>query len=404
MATYIGGVTGFSTTSENVTLTTPGGAASGDVFIVDGTYPAGGGPQYVAPVDTTGWTQLTDAASQSPSPLGEAKHSVWIKKFTSSPPASIEFTAIGGSSPRNMGVQMHVWRGMDNTQRALSDFTTDGSGTISSIDHPTVTMPSPGGTVLLIGHWDSTTIASLASTGYTVRANFDPTGTFTHTMYMLSKEGAAAGATGAIPVTFTANNAFKVVYTLAVADESTGPVLPAEAGSYSKTGQPQNLLVGRNLVADQGTYSVTGQTSNLLKASVLVAAQGAYLVFGQDASLEEEGGYVLVAESGTYTVTGSIALRDFELDAETGIYDLSGQIAGLNLSQPNIFVLPAEHGTYSLTGQDAASVRERVLAAVAGQYSLTGNSAGLSKPFATAAEGLVRTLRFKRVVIRLLGR
>jgi hypothetical protein len=214
---------GFSETSSNVTLSLPTGTSTGHTVIAHGTYPAGGDPQYVTPTDTTGWTQITNAAAQDAATQVDAKYSVWIKTFSGSPPANIEFTSTGGTSPRNMAVQLCAWSGVDATSYAISSFTVDASGTDTSINHPSVTVPSPGGMVVMFGDFAQLAITTRGyPSGYSELAYQLPTESQTAAQYMASNESVAAGATGTLAATFDANGAGKVVFTLAVAAAAGG--------------------------------------------------------------------------------------------------------------------------------------------------------------------------------------
>lgn len=203
------------------------------------------------------------------------------------------------------------------------------------------------------------------------------------------------------------------------------PVLTADQGTYSVTGQDVTLLSGvpwgpaslphigsvlppaalqHTLTADYGTYSVTGQDATSLRGYVVAANVGEYTVAGQagilQPSLARSGdpaplphlGLVLptaartlTCDTGIYSVFGSEGLADMEMSAEQGTYTITGQDAGLLKNT----ILTAEYGTYALVGQDTEGVigsTDHVMAADYGTYTVTGSDASVIPAYALACE------------------
>lgn len=76
--------------------------------------------------------------------------------------------------------------------------------------------------------------------------------------------------------------------------------LPAAPDSYALTGNPVDLRLGRKIAAGLGSYSLIGQDVVLRAIRRLAVEGGSYVYAGQDANLALGDHYVLVAEPGSY--------------------------------------------------------------------------------------------------------
>lgn len=353
--TFIDSDIGGNTAGNDTTFSINTGIVQvGDTIVAFGSYPSGGDPGWVGPSDTTGWTELT-SASRPGLPAGSAQagsvHTIWVKKFTGSVPSSIVFTNRGGTSSRAMAVQYGVWRGLDDTT-AVYTTSYDTSGTVTSINHPSVTVPGSGnGLVILAGHWDNSDIAAARTYGsgaFTEREylNHDDTATsaFTNTQYMASDETVSAGSTGAIAFSFGAgNNAAKVLLSVAIAETAaTGVELDVEPGSLVLAGQNITFTTSGNatLPVDVGSLSLTGQeipfqlivnegtpaqltlqgqniTFTLESDVSLIVDAGALVLSGQDLTFITTTGARMHVVAGQLTLTG----QNISLEL-TGDYDL----------------------------------------------------------------------------------
>lgn len=109
--------------------------------------------------------------------------------------------------------------------------------------------------------------------------------------------------------------------------------LPVEAGTFQLTGNPATLTeqAGAQFVADTGVFALAGQSVTLNINRVATAQVGTFSLSGQDAAFKV--GRALLADAGVFNLTGnSITLTeagDFELNANTGAFILSGLPAAL---------------------------------------------------------------------------
>jgi hypothetical protein len=171
--------------------------------------------------------------------------------------------------------------------------------------------------------------------------------------------------------------------------------LTADGGTYSYTGAAASLLYGRKLLANSGLYVTVGWPATLRATRKLVADSGNYAVTGFAANLQHSRG--LSAASGSYAVTGFAANlhRGFRLDAASGSYTTTGSSADLlaartllagsgiyvHVGWPTVMTfnrrLTADGGSYDVTGFDAALAAEGVLLVEGGSYEYTGSTAAL---------------------------
>jgi len=145
----------------------------------------------------------------------------------------------------------------------------------------------------------------------------------------------------------------------------------ADPGAFTVTGVSENLRVVRKVVAAAGSFSLTGQDAtlsytvnsvefpaplphlSLVLTGVegvygLPAASGAFTLTGQDAATRK--GVGVIAATGSFLWTGAPALRDLQLTAEQGQFDLISVGASLVASH---LPITAEAGAFVVTGYAA---------------------------------------------------
>ena len=149
----------------------------------------------------------------------------------------------------------------------------------------------------------------------------------------------------------------------------------AEAGTFSYTGQDATLARSRSFNAEVGSFAYTGQDATLNRSYSFNAEAGSFSYTGQSAELLRSRSFN--AESGAFTYTGQAAefKRTLAFNAEAGTFAYTGQDATLTYTPAAGF--NAEAGTFSITGQDATLAQTRSLDAQAGAFSYTGQPATL---------------------------
>lgn len=169
----------------------------------------------------------------------------------------------------------------------------------------------------------------------------------------------------------------------------TAPVLTAEQGSYSITGQDISSVHIYRLDAAAGSYNYEGQIAGLTKQGASSENPAPLphigLILGRSSTL------TLTADPGIYSILGSDGLVDLEFTGESGSYAISGQVATLAYG----YNLVAGNATYAITGQDAAFVvtGNITMAAEQGSYSVAGQVANLLRGYPiTAAHGFFSLL------------
>lgn len=181
--------------------------------------------------------------------------------------------------------------------------------------------------------------------------------------------------------------------------------LVAESGLFTYVGNPVEFVEGTRLVAEAASFALTGQDVDLIRSKGIDAALGAFVLTGNDVALSR--GFSLLAETGVFEKVGidvSLTRPQWQLAAEAGAFNLSGQAAGLLkanrlAAETATFVLSgqdaafhlglamvAEAGAYALTGNAADLRQAHVLVANVGQFLLTGNAAAVTKAYRIAAE------------------
>ena len=151
-------------------------------------------------------------------------------------------------------------------------------------------------------------------------------------------------------------------------------LLQNATGSYSSSGNTDQMLHGRNVLSSSGSYSVSGNTDQMLHTRLLKSTSGSYSSSGQPDSMLY--GRVLSSNAGNYSSTGDSdqMLHGWQLQFASGSYGITGDAASLLHS----YLAQLGIGTYSLSGIAAALIHQGVgivLAAQAGSYSLTGDAA-----------------------------
>ena len=151
--------------------------------------------------------------------------------------------------------------------------------------------------------------------------------------------------------------------------------LTAEAGSFTLTGQAAGLQAQRRMAAGTGAFDLTGQDAGLRVTRRMTAEAGSFTLSGQSATLVRAlrltagtGAFSLIGQDAALNVAGSSTLA-----AETGVFALGGQAAGLRAARR----LAAEPGSFSLAGQAAGMRVAHLLAADAGSFVLTGQAVNL---------------------------
>lgn len=198
----------------------------------------------------------------------------------------------------------------------------------------------------------------------------------------------------------------------------TCPVMAADVGTFTLTGEAASLKAGRKLTAaygsfalagqdvtltytsaghytltaGTGTFTLTGEDAGLRRALKLAAAYGTFTLSGQDVTLTyvQHGAYTLTAAYGSFTLTGqdTTFLRGLRLPASVGTFTLTGQAANLKRG----LRLVAALGTYTLTGEPAGVKVGRRLSAAAGTFTLSGQQAGMLRGLRLVATYVTYTL------------
>lgn len=107
--------------------------------------------------------------------------------------------------------------------------------------------------------------------------------------------------------------------------EENNPILTADAGTFTLTGNDVGLLAGRRVVAEPASFVLTGNDVELQVAKKVVADTGSFVFTGNSAGLR---------------ISRTLAL-------ETGVFLFSGQDVGLRKSR----TLIASPGTFIFSGQ-----------------------------------------------------
>jgi len=147
--------------------------------------------------------------------------------------------------------------------------------------------------------------------------------------------------------------------------------LTAQAGIYSLTGQPAQLLKSKLLTSSGGTYQHVGADASLYRSKQLSLSGGSYSTSGTSADI---------------TFTGLSA--NYQLTAQGGSYSLAGSSADITYTalSPS-YILTAQGGTYNLSGNSAEIKKSKRLVASGGSYLYAGQQVNI-----TAGPAVVSTL------------
>jgi hypothetical protein len=121
---------------------------------------------------------------------------------------------------------------------------------------------------------------------------------------------------------------------VSVKGSTSGYTITLDAGSYSLTGEPVDLLATRFISLDAGSYDIAGSDV------VLTYAQ--------------PGVYSINLEAGSYEIAGSDALVDLSMNLESGSYIIGGEDLTLTLAGPQSYSIDLQAGIYTLTGASIA--------------------------------------------------
>lgn len=181
-------------------------------------------------------------------------------------------------------------------------------------------------------------------------------------------------------------------------------IMPANAGSYALSGQTATLRHGFVLGGGVGSYTLGGQSAFLKATRKITANAGNYALSGQAANLERS--ILVAASSGSYAINGGDAQleKGFKLIGGAGAYVLNGQDADLIYGQNVSYTLDADSGVFNLSGQGAGLIAARRVAALVGAYNLTGQAAGLKTSKSLSAMAASFTLSGQAATLKRLAR
>lgn len=246
---------------------------------------------------------------------------------------------------------------------------------------PPVTTTAPA---LMLAYWwgsDGSGVDTItAGDGFTTFAE-KATGTTIGGYIQGASAHRATAAAGTYTVEWTASPAQGAILGL-LSFEGDGNVLGA--GTFTLTGAPAGLFLGRRMQADAGVLALTGSDATLAYAPAtnyaLASDAGSFTASGAAAALLV--GRAMPAESGAYATTGAAAgFRTARvLPADGGAVTLTGAPAALLYVQAGAYAMAANAGTFACTGADVALVYQSApsytLATEAGAFALAGAQMG----------------------------
>jgi len=200
-------------------------------------------------------------------------------------------------------------------------------------------------------------------------------------------------------------------------------LMPADAGSYTLSGQSVTTTKDSNEACVKGSLSLAGQAAGLIlgraisaavgvfyllavvkpptlkRTAQTIAGLGAFVLAGQSAALAADT--TIPADAGTYTLSGQTATLavGYAEVATNGVFTLSAgdtpltkdsteiSVSGAFTLGGDVTTLQAERnetaatGIYLLAGQDADFIPGFGLDAISGTYILAGQAATLSTEF-----------------------
>lgn len=336
---YIATGTAVADLADNITLGTPAGTSSGDLFVAIIAYK--GTVAFTLP---SGWTQIENQNTGNTNSDSTGKSSIlmaYIVRGGSVP--SMVFTRTGGDIAHGACIAYRsdaggISLGEHSSNTHASAVTTATTGTISTAAaNQLIVAGYAGGDNGTADAFDAATdpatasgtaesTAAIAAAGTWTLRTKRGTNTGTDTAVSIAEAlRATAGATGTIQSTAAVSALHSMC--AAVFGEATNYVLTAAQGAFTLAGQAANLLVARKLTAEQGSFSLSGQAATLTFGYGLTAAAGSFALTGQAASFS----------------------RTYRLAAETGLFSLTGQAAGLRVGR----LIQAAYGAFTLSGQAA---------------------------------------------------
>lgn len=166
--------------------------------------------------------------------------------------------------------------------------------------------------------------------------------------------------------------------------------------------QAQNIpAVGENgagyLYNDIAEYSFAA--TDEMRGQILTLPTAGTLTVYEDSSFDFTGapdgvysftyrGFRNGVSYGDYTVTMTIGLSNYQLDADGGVFSYSGGAATLTYSPaPSAYELIAEGGLFSYSGGDAQLTFGNTLSAEGGGFTYSGGDAAFSRTYLLQASG-----------------
>lgn len=141
-----------------------------------------------------------------------------------------------------------------------------------------------------------------------------------------------------------------------------------------------------------GTWQFSGQTCSSIvsfpiAAYALPLAQGSFSLGGQVLGAVVAGtattAFILLCAPGSFNLVGSPAYSGFQLDADEGVFSLTGQSMDITVSQ----FMSLDQGNFGMAGQALGAAQGYVFSLDEGGFSLTGRSVALAVSSPTAIKG-----------------
>lgn len=174
---------------------------------------------------------------------------------------------------------------------------------------------------------------------------------------------------------WTGTNFMALLIAVYEIDDIVHYTMPADAGTFSITGQDSNLLHNKLIVAGDGAFAITGESANLLKGYKLTAQEGTFLITGEDATLTHVVSLGLTADPGSFVITGydTGLIKHHKLSLDAGSLVITGQ----EVSFGRNYRLMTDQGPFLITGHDVLFIKNSLLNAESGSFAITGQNAAL---------------------------
>lgn len=379
------------TVDNSLTLTTPTGAASGDLLIAiftsdsNSDFDAGtngfiaGGRLYSAIDCTVEWFYL---------PLNSA------------PASSYTFTRTGSGACRGWLIRV---TGADLASPIdVSGFQED---TTSDTAHNLPTLTTTVADTLLIAATIVSSGAAYTSGEFTPPSGYteiSETGTVWNHTSTAWKTQAAAGATGS--AAFTGVSAQSLQLLIAIKPASTGHTLSVQSATLTPSAPAGAISQTHTLAFQSATLSLSSPSTALAQTHGLAFQSGALNVQTTDIALSQGGSHSLSVQSGTLALSGpslvlsqshALALSSGTLGAQapplalSQTHALSAPPATLTPSAPALALSQAhalafQGGTLALSGPSVALGQSHTLAVAAGVQGLQGMAVALQQSHSLA--------------------